>query len=46
MAEALELDKRLRVLWSKHERFVVVPHNPFFVKKILFGLSLLDIVAQ
>jgi len=46
-AEALELDSRLRALWSKHERFVVVPHNPSFVKKILFGLAVLeDIVAQ
>lgn len=46
-AEALDLDSRLRALWSKHDRFVVVPHNPSFVKKILFGLSMLqDIVAQ
>ena len=46
-AEALELDQRLRALWSKHERFVIVPHNPSFVKKILFGLSALEsIVAQ
>jgi len=46
-AEALELDQRLRALWSKHERFVVVPHHPSFVKKILFGLSALEkLVAQ
>ncbi|MEO8178892.1 MAG: AAA family ATPase [Deltaproteobacteria bacterium] len=46
-AEALELDGRLRALWSKHERFVIVPHNPSFVKKILLGLSMLEsIVAQ
>jgi predicted ATPase len=46
-AEALELDQRLRRLWQKHGRFVVVPHNPSFVKKILFGLSMLEnIVAQ
>lgn len=46
-AEALELDRRLRVLWSKHPRFVVVPHNPSFVKKIMFGLAALEsIVAQ
>ena len=45
--EALELDRRLRALWSKHERFVVVPHNPSFVKKIMFGLAMLEsIVAQ
>jgi hypothetical protein len=46
-AEALELDRRLHALWSKHERFMVVPHNPSFVKKILFGLSMLEsIVGQ
>ena len=47
MAEALELDRQLRVLWSRHRRFVVVPHNPSFVKKIMFGLAALEsIVAQ
>jgi hypothetical protein len=46
-AEAIELDQRLRVLWSKHPRFMVVPHNPSFVKKIMFGLALLEsTVAQ
>jgi hypothetical protein len=45
--QAVELDDRLRVLWSKHERFMVVPHNPSFVKKIMFGLAMLEsIVAQ
>lgn len=45
--QALELDRRLRRIWSKHERFVVVPHNPSFVKKIMFGLAALEsIVAQ
>ncbi len=45
--EALELDRRLRALWSRHPRFVVVPHNPSFVKKIMFGLASLEsIVAQ
>lgn len=45
--QALALDRRLRALWSKHARFVVVPHNPSFVKKIMFGLAALEsIVAQ
>jgi predicted ATPase len=45
--EALELDRRLRDLWSRHPRFVVVPHDPSFVKKIMFGLAALEsIVAQ
>jgi hypothetical protein len=46
-AQAIELDDRLRVLWSKHERFLVVHHNPSFVKKIMFGLAMLEsIVSQ
>lgn len=46
-AKALELDRRLRKIWSRHPRFAVVPHNPSFVKKILFGLATLEsIVAQ
>lgn len=45
--QALELDRRLRAIWSKHPRFVVVPHNPSFVKKVMFGLASLEsIVAQ
>lgn len=46
-AQALELDTRLHALWSQHPRFMVVPHNPSFVKKIMTGLALLEsIVAQ
>jgi predicted ATPase len=45
--QALRLDQRLRQIWSKHPRFVVVPHDPSFIKKILFGLATLEsIVAQ
>ena len=45
--QALGLDRRLRDIWSKHPRFVLVPHDPSFLKKILRGLSALEsIVAQ
>ncbi|GIW70677.1 MAG: hypothetical protein KatS3mg102_0219 [Planctomycetota bacterium] len=45
--QALELDRRLREIWSQHERFVLVPHNPSFFKKITFGLAAIEsIVAQ
>jgi len=45
--QAVEIDRRLRALWSKHRRLIVVPHNPSFVKKIMFGLASLEsIVAQ
>lgn len=44
---AVELDRRLRGLWSLHPRFVLVPHNPSFFKKITFGLASIEsIVAQ
>jgi predicted ATPase len=46
-AQAVELDDRLHALWAKHSRFLVVPHNPSFVKKIMSGLAMLEsIVAQ
>lgn len=46
-AQAVELDRRLHALWSKHPRFAFVPHNPSFMKKIMSGLALLEsLVAQ
>ena len=47
IVQAVELDRRLRAVWSRHPRFVFVPHNASFVKKIMFGLASLEsIVAQ
>lgn len=44
---AVELDRRLRKLWMRHPRFVLVQHNPSFFKKITFGLASIEsIVAQ
>ncbi|MFM7103556.1 MAG: AAA family ATPase [Verrucomicrobiota bacterium] len=40
--EAVRLDRKLRRLWERHERFILVPHNPSFFKKISFGLAVLD----
>jgi predicted ATPase len=40
--QAVALDERLRALWSRHPRFVLVPHNPSFFKKISFGLAALE----
>lgn len=37
--EALILDQKLKALWSKHPRFIFIPHNPSFIKKISFGLT-------
>lgn len=44
-AEAIELDRRLRSLWSPHPRFHLVPHNPSFLRKITVGLSILESVV-
>ena len=45
--QAIKLDHRLRKLWSHHPRFVLVPHNPSFFKKITFGLASIEsLVAQ
>ena len=44
---AVDLDARLRAVWSGHPRFVMVPHNPSFFKKITFGLASIEsIVSQ
>jgi hypothetical protein len=46
-AEAVAIDRRLREVWSKHPRFVLVPHNPSFYRKITAGLAILEsMVAQ
>lgn len=45
--EAVRLDVELRALWSRHPRFILVPHNPSFFQKISFGLAALEgVVAQ
>lgn len=45
--QAAALDRKLRMLWSQHPRFAIVPHHTSFVKKIMLGLALLDsLVAQ
>ncbi len=44
--EAVRLDARLRALWSRHPRFILVPHNPSFFKKISFGLAALESIVM
>lgn len=47
LEQAVELDRKLRALWTRHPRFILVPHNPSFFKKISFGLAALEsVVAQ
>lgn len=42
MEQAVKLDRKLRELWSQHPKFMLVPHNASFFKKISFGLAVLD----
>ncbi len=42
LEQAVKLDRKLRTLWSQHKRFILVPHNTSFFKKISFGLAVLD----
>lgn len=45
--EAVELDRKLKKLWSKHKNFIFVPHNKSFVQKVNAGLYELEkIVAE
>ncbi len=37
--QAVQLDRILRGMWSKHPKFVFVPHDPSFIKKVNAGLS-------
>ena len=47
LEEAVDLDYKIRRLWMHHPRFILVPHNPSFFKKISFGLAALEgIVSQ
>lgn len=40
--QAVQLDRGLYELWSQHPRFILVPHNPSFFKKISFALAVLE----
>ena len=42
LQQAVELDLKLRELWSQHPHFTLVPHNPSFFKKISFALAVLE----
>lgn len=42
LREAVALDAKLRKLWMRHPRFILVPHDVSFFKKIGFGLAVLE----
>ncbi len=40
--KAIELDLRLKDLWSKHPNFVYIKNEPSFLQKILAGIKAMD----
>lgn len=40
--QAVDLDARLRALWSSHRHFTVIPHTASFFRKMTIGLGLLE----
>lgn len=45
--QAIDLDARLRELWSPHPRFTLIPHTVSFFRKMTTGLAILEsLVAQ
>ncbi len=42
LTQAVELDRRLRALWSRHPRFTLIEHNSSFLKKIMGALGVLE----
>ena len=42
LTQAVELDGRLRALWSLHPRFTLIPHSSSFLKKITGALEVLQ----
>ena len=41
LVESLELDRKLRKVWSKHANFSLIPHEESFIHKIETGLGVL-----
>lgn len=45
--QAMDLDARLRTLWSPHPHFTVIPHASSFFRKMTIGLGILEsLIAQ
>lgn len=42
LAQAVELDAKLRRLWQRHPRFTLVPHSASFLEKMFGSLRLLQ----
>ncbi|MGE5084963.1 MAG: AAA family ATPase [Bacillota bacterium] len=43
--QAVEIDRKLRALWSQHEKFIFIAHDASFLRKVHAGLSELQKVV-
>jgi predicted ATPase len=43
---AIELDKKLREIWSRHPNFNFVGSSESFIKKVMFGISTIEGVIE
>ncbi len=44
--KAIEIDLKLKDLWSKHPHFVYIKNEPSFLKKILAGIKAMDDIIK
>jgi predicted ATPase len=44
--QAVQLDRRLRALWSQHPRFTLVPHSTSFLEKMFGALRILQTLVD
>lgn len=42
LEEAVDLDRRLRAVWSQHRDFSLVPHHASFFRKLTVGLGVIE----
>jgi predicted ATPase len=46
LEQARHLDAQLRELWSRHRRFLFVPHDPSFFRKLTVALTRLQALTE
>jgi predicted ATPase len=46
LEQARKLDGELRALWSRHRRFLFVPHDQSFFRKLSVALALLQAITE
>jgi predicted ATPase len=46
LATAVALDTRLRELWSRHPRYILIPHSASFLDKVSRGVRILEKLIQ